>query len=159
MSNQETRIVSKNSYRYWGLLENLITTLTPILYIFFNYQLYKKMSGKVTYWVWIIIFIVIGFAKRFIINFVLDLRKNQSEFAKRGMRIMIIVLISMLILFSYQFVKDLIVLALVYSGGLLLSMYPYYHYTKNKAFYEKVIDVKENEDIKDDLRSGKLKIK
>lgn len=159
MSNQNPKIISKNSYRYWGLLENIITAIVPITYIFFNYELYKKGNGKVTYWTWIIIVIILSFLKKFITNFILDLRKNQSEFAKRGTRIVVLIFTALILMFSYIWVKDMIMLLFVYSGGLLLSMYPYYHYTKNKAYYEQVKGISKDEEIKGKLKDGSIIVK
>lgn len=156
------KVITKNSYRYWGLAESLITTLIPIFYLFFNYKLYKiggDKGVKFTIWAWIVIIIVLGFIKNFVTKFILDLRENQSDFAKRGTRIVVLSLVILFLTFSYLWIKDLMVLLLVYVISLILSLYPYYKYTKNKAYYDKLKGISEDENLKGEINQGNIVIK
>ncbi len=159
MSNQETRVVSKRSYKYWGLVADIITPLTLILYITFTYSIFKKSSMQVTAIFWIVLIILISALKNIIVNFVLDLRKHQSAVSKRATRIVFLSLLGLLLVFNYLWLKDLIILLFVFVLGQALSMYPYYKYNKNKDFYDKVKGISKDEEIKQDLKDGKLVIK
>lgn len=155
----EVRTVTKRSYKYWGLLSDIITYSIPITYLIINYSIFKKGDMQFTVIAWIIIILIFAFLKRFITKFIVDIRENFGKVAKRMTITTTLLIIMLLLVFSSVWIKDLTMLLGVFAVSMTLSMYPYYKYVKNREIYTRLKGM--TKDIRDeqDIKEGKIVVK
>ena len=157
-TQNKPKIIRKRSYKYWGLLASFINALVPILYITFMYDIFKNSGIKGTYWLWIIIIIILNFAKRFILDFIANFNETYSKTQKRISYILTIVIVAIVLIASTYFLKDLVMLLFALAGGMLASLYPYHKYHTNKDKYDRLKKVQTKLNDEDDIKSGKIKL-
>lgn len=157
--NKEIEILTKNSYRYWGLLNSIITSGIPILYLIITYDLFKFKKSGLTMWGWVVVILLFTFIKNFIRDFILDIRNNLSIVGKRITLISVLFVLTLLLLLSSIWVKDLTILLFVIVGSMLVSLYPFYKYHTNKERYERLKDMVEEDKDKKMLKNGKIVVK
>lgn len=157
MPNVET--LTKRSYKYWGLLSDIITFGIPVIYLIFNYSIFKKGDMQFTAIAWVIIILALGFLKKFITKFVLDIRDNFGKFAKRMTATTTLMIVVIMLMLSHFWIKDLILLLGMFVISMGLSMYPYYKYTNNRNRYERLKGISEDERDKQNIKEGKIIVK
>lgn len=160
MSNKTTsKKITKRSYKYWGLAANFLSTITPIIYITFMYDIFRKSNMQVTAWFWIVCIFILSFTKKFIVDFVMNFNETYNKTTKRITLISTLTIISLILIASTYFLKDLVLLLLAIALGLLLGLYPYHKYHTKKEYYDRLKQVQTKVNDEEDIKSGRIIIK
>lgn len=155
----EQKVITKRSYKYWGLTSNIINAITPILYITFTYDIFKRNKFQGTAYLWIVIIILVVFLKNIALTFIADFNKSYNKTEKRIVHITTLLVICGILIASSYFLQDLVMIILFFALGMLLSLYPYHKYHTNKNIYDRLKEAQTKINDEDDIRSGKIKIK
>lgn len=160
-NNKGVEIITKNSFRWWGLLYLILSYGTVITYLVVQYDLLKTTPNKykITAWGYILIFVALGFLKKVITKFILNFKEKTNFVVKRISLVLGLIVLIIFLVFSRNWINHLIGLLLFIVLGLLISMYPFYKYTHNKERYERLKELQTNTLDKERIESGKLLVK
>lgn len=158
---RKQKVVTKNSYRWWGYLATLIHYSVPIIYIISAYGLFKKgeVGLKINGYGYLIIILGFGFIKNFGNMVLEDIDKHLSRTFKRVFPPMIYIVLLVLLYFSQYWINHLIGLLFAMAVGRLAALFPYYKYDKNKDRYDRLYAVQDEVDAKENIKAGILRVK
>lgn len=155
----QARTITKNSYRWWGYLSDFLTYLTPILWITFKYNIFTNNKLGFTSWFWIIMIFVLGFLKSTFVKYLKEFNETFTAVNKRVIFIFSWVVVLILFFFFIDFVIDIAWIFSFYVLGLVLSLFPYAMYNKNKEYYDRIKKAQNKVNDEEDIKSGRVRVK
>lgn len=162
MNNEKEIVISKNSFRWYGLGAWMIKYLIPISYIISRYGLFKESKRKIGGWAIVIVFLLVSAFKNKVKDYIKENEKHLGTTIKRIGPSIIFIALALLLWFSKTWLNGLIWLFVVLALSNALSILLYIPYDKKLEFYLKYKKIKEdseNDQLKKDIESGKIKFK